>query len=105
VAAVRQRMEQQTQIRRRRPYSDHLDGLGAVFKLSWSLRDDLNHLQAHCTTFRDYDCLAASRLARYSRSPNSTGLSASYLDSASEFSFDLAFANLAVTFTAPLAMK
>ena len=59
----------------------------------------------HSGNLVDYDCLAASRLARYSRSPNSTGLSASYLDSASEFSFDLAFANLADTFTAPLAMK
>jgi hypothetical protein len=103
VAAVRQRMEQQTQIRRRRPYSHQLDGADAVFKLRWSLRDDLTI--SGPTAFSDYDCLAASRLARYSRSPNSTGLSASYLDSVSEFSFDLAFANLAVTFTAPLAMK
>jgi hypothetical protein len=52
-----------------------------------------------------YDCLAASRLARYSRSPSSSGLSASYLASASEFSFDLVLANLAVTFTAALAAK
>src|SRR5688572_18463634 len=56
-------------------------------------------------TLLDYDCLAASRLARYSRSPSSSGWSASYLDSASEMSFDLGFANLAVTFTAPLATK
>jgi len=53
----------------------------------------------------DYDCLAASRLARYSRSPSSTGLNASYLDSASGISFDLVLANLAATFTAPLATK
>ena len=58
-----------------------------------------------CLAAPDYDCLAASRFARYSRSPSSTGLSASYLDSAAEFSFDLAFANLAATFTAPLAAK
>ena len=54
----------------------------------------------------DYDCLAAaSRLARYSRSPSSTELNASYLDSTSEISFDLVLANLAATFTAPLARK
>jgi hypothetical protein len=59
----------------------------------------------HQVTLADDDCFAASRFARYSRSPSSTGLSASYLDSASESSFDLAFASLAVTFTAALAAK
>ena len=65
----------------------------------------VRHLVVPSITLPYYDCLAASRLARYSRSPNSTGLSASYLDSASEFSFDFAFVNLVATFTAPLAMK
>jgi len=61
--------------------------------------------QASAAARPGYDCLAASRLARYSRSSSSSGLSASYLDSTSEISFDLASANLAVTFTAALAAK
>lgn len=70
----------------------------------WILRGT-SAVKNGCLAAPDYDCLAASRFARYSRSPSSTGLSASYLDSAAEFSLDLAFTNLAATFTAPLAAK
>jgi hypothetical protein len=77
---------------------------------SWSRRENRLRRNYRCRSSIpaldvDYDCLAASRLARYSRSPSSTGLKVSYLNSASELSFDLVFANLAVTFTAALATK
>jgi hypothetical protein len=77
---------------------------------SWSRRENGLRRNYRCRSSIpalgvDYDCLAASRLARYSRSPSSIGLKVSYLDSASELSFDLAFANLAVKFTAALATK
>ena len=88
----------------------HSDSGLRVRASSWSRRENRLRRNYRCRSSIpapgvDYDCLAASRLARYSRSPSSIGLKVSYLDSASELSFYLAFANLAVTFTAALATK